>query len=500
MGQEQVLAFSFPNLEEQQMRRADNYRQWKSAAIRYDKKHRYDRWKKKEYSSRYDFAAIKLRLAKLRKLRAAKDNHGLLFTLNEGVHGNLDGMGRPALYRKARFGTKKLITDYVNEVVLTLNYLASDRVDDIDFEEKLDFFQRASHCYGRSALLMSGAGSLLYYHLGVVKALWNEGILPSIMSGSSGGAFIAALAGTRSNSEMADLFAPDFLEAEAAKEVEGPLSRLASFKPLRMNADEVWQAIERLLPDMTFQEAYEHSGRHINISVAPVERHQASRLLNAISSPNVMVREAVLASCAVPGVYPPVKLAARNSAGARQPYLKRRRWVEGSVAEDLPIKRLSRLYGVNHSIVSQTNPLVLPFISEFKGRQTTWDILRDTGLRTVKDWSLASARLVQKPLGQQFFLNRLINTYGSVISQTYTGDINILPSTRSFNPLRLHAPRTQREILDLVKMGERSTWPAVEKIRTQTRISRALDVILEQYEDSLVSFAKKQQIMLDRSA
>ncbi len=207
-----------------------------------------------------------------------------------------------------------------------------------------------------------------------------------------------------------------------------------------------------------------------------------------------------MASCAVPGVYPPVALAARNAQGKRQPYLASRRWVDGSVAQDLPVKRLARLYGVNHTIVSQTNPLVLPFINEFKGRNTTWDILRETGLATAKNWSLATAQLLSKPLRGNATISRLISTYGSVLSQTYTGDINILPASRSFNPLRILSSRTRQEILDLVKEGERATWPAIEKIRTQTKISRTLDEIMEQFEDRMVSIARRQQIMLDRSA
>lgn len=494
-----ALIIEFPTTEEQQMRNADTYAQWKRAAIRYDKNHRLDRWKKRDRSSRYDFVAIRARLDELRYLRKTKDNEGLLFTLNEGIHGNLGGMGRPELYRKAKFGTKKLITDYTEEIVSSLRHLASGKVRSISFDEKLDFFQRASHCYGRSALLLSGAGSLLYYHLGVVKALWQQSILPSIISGSSGGAFIAALVGTRSAVELGDLFDPEFLESEAAEE-ESIFQRFSRLTGTAMNADQVWEVIERLIPDLSFQEAYEHSGIHINISVAPSQQHQASRLLNAITSPNVMVREAVLASCAVPGVYPPVTLAAKNSAGRRQPYLASRRWVDGSVAQDLPTKRLSRLYGVNHTIVSQTNPIVLPFVNEFKGRDSIWDIVRRSSFETAKTWSLATAKLISKPLGDSFFLSKWLSTYGSVLSQTYTGDINILPSTRSFNPLRLLSPRTKREILELIKMGERATWPTIEKIRTQTRISRVLEEILERYEDRMVSIARKQQIMLDRSA
>ncbi|MEM7763778.1 MAG: DUF3336 domain-containing protein [Pseudomonadota bacterium] len=481
------------------MRNANTYAQWKRAAIRYDKNHRLDKWKRRERSSQYDYVAIRERLDMLQELRQQRDDHGLLFTLNEGIHGNLGGMGKPDLYRKAKFGTKKLIVDYTDEICDCLQHLANPRVRNISLDEKLDFFDRASHCYGRSALLLSGAGSLLYYHVGVAKALWEQSTLPSIISGSSGGAFVAALLGTRANNEIGDLFARSFLESEAADD-PGIFGRVAQLAGTRMPAEQVWEVVERLIPDMTFQEAYEHSNRHINISVAPSQQHQASRLLNAITSPNVMVREAVMASCAVPGVYPPVALAARNAQGKRQPYLASRRWVDGSVAQDLPVKRLARLYGVNHTIVSQTNPLVLPFINEFKGRNTTWDILRETGLATAKNWSLATAQLLSKPLRGNATVSRLISTYGSVLSQTYTGDINILPASRSFNPLRILSSRTRQEILDLVKEGERATWPAIEKIRTQTKISRTLDEIMEQFEDRMVSIARRQQIMLDRSA
>ena len=99
------------------MESAENYDQWAEAAIRYDKKHRLDHWKVTDESTRYDYVAIRDRLERLRALRAKSDSHGLLFALNEGIHGNMGGMDRPALYRTAKFATKQLIIDYV-ELVL----------------------------------------------------------------------------------------------------------------------------------------------------------------------------------------------------------------------------------------------------------------------------------------------------------------------------------------------------------------------------------------------
>ena len=58
----------------------------------------------------------------MRELRAAGDEVGLLFTLNEGTHGNAGGMGRSALHEIAKFSTKKLIVDYVNELTQNLKH------------------------------------------------------------------------------------------------------------------------------------------------------------------------------------------------------------------------------------------------------------------------------------------------------------------------------------------------------------------------------------------
>ena len=38
---------------------------------------------------------------------------------------------------------------------------------------------------------------------------------------------------------------------------------------------------------------------------------------------------------------------AKNQHGERQPYLPTRKWVDGSIADDLPAKRLQRLYSTN---------------------------------------------------------------------------------------------------------------------------------------------------------
>jgi NTE family protein len=315
----------------------------------------------------------------------------------------------------------------------------------------------------------------------VVKALWEQGLLPTIMSGSSGGAFVGAVLATHNDHELEKIFDPEYLvhEIEEAKGIFGTLDKL---RPKVLEQDEIRDVIRRLVPDMTFQEAYELTGRRMNVSIAPAETHQTSRLLNATTSPNVFIREAILASAAVPGVYAPVTLAAKNKYGERQEYLPSRKWVDGSVSDDLPAKRLARLYGVNHFVVSQTNPHIIPFISDSRRKDDPLSVVSSAATRTIREWMNASATLLQKPLAKRPTLQRMTDSVLSIINQDYMGDVNILPPYRIHRPTKLLAHLSEKEILSLIEMGERATWPKIEMIRIQTRISRALDRIRNSYE------------------
>jgi NTE family protein len=463
------------------MEAATSYAEWREAAVAHDKVSGVMEWVNSDESKHFDYVSIRQRLRRLRRLRKSGDHNRLLFALNEGVHGNLDGMGRRALYGKAKYGTKKLIMEFVDEVVEVLELLASDHARDIPFDERLDFFRRARHCYGCSAFMMSGAGSLLFFHLGAVRAMWLEGVLPNVLSGSSGGAIVGSLVGTHGDDELESLFVPENLVRDFERQ-RGLVAYLDMFRPEIASTADLNEALDRLLPDMTFQEAFERSGRHFNVSIAAAEKHQTSRLLNAITTPNVFVREAVMASAAVPGFYPPVSLAARDDKGEKQPYLRSRKWVDGSISDDMPAKRLSRIYGVNHFIVSQVNPHVFPFVTDSRRRSDLWSVAKMAGSRTAREWINAGAVLLERPLAWSPTIHRIANVGLSVINQDYVGDINILPKKHLFNPLKLLANKSVDEVVELMAMGERATWPKIEQIRIQTRIGRTLDDILQRLE------------------
>jgi TAG lipase/steryl ester hydrolase/phospholipase A2/LPA acyltransferase len=74
----------------------------------------------------------------------------------------------------------------------------------------------------------------------------------------------------------------------------------------------------------------------------------------------------------------------------------------------------------------------------------------------------------------------------SIINQDYVGDINILPDYRLIKPTKLLGFPGEKQVKKLIASGERCTWLKLEMIRQQTRISRTLRQILQNYESGVV--------------
>jgi TAG lipase/steryl ester hydrolase/phospholipase A2/LPA acyltransferase len=144
-----------------------------------------------------------------------------MFNLRTTLHRNLGDMGNLELYDGIHVGTKKLIEDYIDEVIKQLNFIcdfdipASSQNQNLSktplekIEEKLEFFLSTQKAFGKTALLLSGGGAFGLIHIGVVKVLLKANILPRIISGSSAGAIVAAAVATCSEEDMIALFDPD---------------------------------------------------------------------------------------------------------------------------------------------------------------------------------------------------------------------------------------------------------------------------------------------------
>ncbi len=244
---------------------AATYEEWTAAALSHDERTGAARWRRVDESRRYDYKVIRRRLENIRQIRASGDPHQLLYYLNQGIHGNMGGMGSSKLYRKAKFGTKDLITAYIDEQAAALEQVAAVDNDILPLSEKLEFFRQASHGFGRSALMLSGAGALGPFHLGVIKALVEQDLLPNVISGASAGALVAAIVGTRDDAALEDVFQARSIVRAFEEPVEAEVDLLKGDR--RMGIQELRAFVEHQIPDLTFQEAFELTGRRINISV-----------------------------------------------------------------------------------------------------------------------------------------------------------------------------------------------------------------------------------------
>jgi len=447
---------------------ADDYRSWREIALELDQLEGGDAWKQDETSDDYDYLLIKERIEQMRRLRKRGDVRQLVHDLAEGLHGNLGNIANPMLYVYARVGTKRLIEEYVEEAARCLDYICVGDFPDFSAEEKVLFFKRTGTSFGRSALLLSGGATLGMFHLGVIKALFEYNCLPRVLSGSSAGSIIAAMVGTRTDAELPAMFEPNGLDLQAFHAVS--LRQVFKGKAL-MDPTQLEDCLTRNIRAGSFVGAFERTRRILGITVSPSETHQQPRLLNYLTAPNVVVRRAVLASCAVPGVFPPVMLEALDYNGEVVPHMRSKRWVDGSIANDLPMLRLARLHNVNHYIVSQTNPHVVPFMSEpSRERSGIGEIARQFASNASRD----VVKVTQRYFGGTG-AGRIVDLLNDVLQQRYSGDVSIFPKHTPLQLMRMFSNPTTADIHRYIREGEHATWPKLERIRMQTRISRVFE-------------------------
>ena len=127
--------------------------------------------------------------------------------------------------------------------------------------------QESNRIHGETVLILSGGAALGIYHLGVTKALHQENLLPRIISGASMGALVAGSICSKTDAELDHFF--ENLE----EKVHRVAIRLASKDDILdnralMDPEQLKEHIHANVPELTFKEAYEKTGRVLNISVS----------------------------------------------------------------------------------------------------------------------------------------------------------------------------------------------------------------------------------------
>jgi len=451
---------------------ATTYEQWMEAGLELDFLEGNAEWKEEFVSDLYHYELIYDRLSNLKQYRQQNDFERLKRALREGLHHDLGNMGNPALYTRSRVGTKHLIEEYISQVCEALDYLCDHPVPGFPVYDKLQFFRDTLTSFGRPTLLLSGGASLGMFHFGVIKALWEKGLLPQVIAGSSIGAIIAGILGVHTDAEVPEMLVPENHNLKAWK-WRGLISAMRGEG--LMDQQTLQQCLRANIGEYTFEEAYQRTGRSINISVSPVQSNQKARLLCGYTSPYLMVWSAALASAAVPGVFPPVTLMKKDLYGNALPYMPRIQFVDGSVVSDLPIERLMHLYDANFSIVSQTNPHVVPFLAEQTDEKLSLPRLPMHFLKSevqfhgrgVFDYLRKRVRpeLLRQASGQLY----------TIMAQRYSGDVTIAPEYSLRHYRGMLSNPSPEYVREMILAGERATWPKISMIRTHARISKTLE-------------------------
>ncbi|MGK0290517.1 MAG: TAG lipase/steryl ester hydrolase/phospholipase A2/LPA acyltransferase [bacterium] len=459
-----------------QMQHARDYTTWHDAALELDRLVGNNEWKATRESKFYDYEQILQRLNHIQNCRAKNDIGQLVYSLREGLLRNLGNLANPALYSKTFTGTKYLIDDYIDTVEDTLVYLCDNEFKSFPFHEKLSFFEETAQSFGRTALLLSGGATFGLFHLGVLKAFLDQDLLPQVLSGSSAGSMVSGLIGTSSNDEIYNFIEnPKFFNENIWEMLS--MREMLQQKAV-MNNTLLEKFIKKHAGDYTFQEAYEKTGRIVNITVSPYLKNQMPRLLNYLTSPHLMLWSACLASSAVPGLFPPVMLTAKDRNGRSIPYKASVKWIDGSISHDLPLKRLSELYNVNHFIVSQTNPHVIPFMSHYKKKKGIGSIVSKLVKSEIQHRSSQMIDLVLDNVDSNFAY-QVLNKFHGIMNQQYHGDITIHPPFEIKYYSKVISNLTHKEVSQFVLLGERATWPKISMAQDQTRIGIILNQCLE---------------------
>ena len=78
---------------------------------------------------------------------------------------------------------------------------------------------------------------------------------------------------------------------------------------------------------------------------------------------------------------------------------------------------------------------------------------------------------------------RMVDKLNDVLQQRYSGDVTLSPQQSPRQLMRMLANPSAADIAQYIRDGERATWPKLERIRMQTRISRAFEDCLQWLKD-----------------
>ena len=419
--------------------------------------------------------------------------------------------------------------------------LRSNAITSMSIQMKLDFVHDTRQAFGRSTLVLQGGAIFGLCHLGVVKALFLRGLLPRIITGTATGALIAALVAIHTEEELPRVLSGDGIDLSAFSGRGRKFSRGENIpndsiwsrwatlmrRVQRFRRDGYFLDVKVLedcvrtnVGDLTFEEAYQRSKRVLNITVATAGQGGVPTLLNYLTAPNVVSPLSLLKTAKLPPpqtiktnqtrILTPQKLvwtaAVASNASTPSLYGHRetrvlckdshgniipwkpantvdfRHWTHVSYSDrEAPLLRIAELFNVNHFIVSQARPYLIPFLQsdmhgpslvETRNKTTSMTafLVRMMGLE-IRHRLRQLDTLQLLPAGIRRFLvdERIPGASMTLVPEVTIGDF-----------VRLLETPTKETLEYWIQRGERSVWPAVAALRIRCAVETELDRAYQQ--------------------
>lgn len=495
-----------------EQKEAVSYRAWYAISARLDELTGNNTWKLSPESVHYDYDLVYENMMHMRNARINKDYRLLIYLIRTRWTRNFANMGDLNLYRHSHVGTKKLIEEYIDECQESLHCLVTNEDVNLDDRYLLGMLIQTRKNIGRTALLLSGGSTFGISHIGVLIALIENNLVPRIISGSSSGSIIASILCCHTNEEIHELLMGI---ADQKFRIFGEASKAAGTSKLKFVLERVshflkfgtfydisglQETIFNFVGDLTFREAYNRTGKILNITVSPASMHEQTRLLNYLTAPNCLIWSAVCASCSLPGIFPSYTIYEKNPRTNEIHEWNNdntSKYVDGSVDGDLPIARLSEMFNVDHIIAVQVNPHVSPILKialgNIGGELDTE--LRNTLRGVMNDcYDFVTNEMIHylQVLHEMNLYKNLTLKAVSILSQKYSGDITILPELNFKDFLKIFQNPTPEFLLEFTLKGARAAWPKITVINNHCRVEFALDKEISYLRGRLVSSANKR--------
>lgn len=173
-------------------------------------------------------------------------------------------------------------------------------------------------------------------------------------------------------------------------------------------------------------------------------------------------------------------------------------WIDGSVDNDLPMTRLAEMFNVNHFIVSQVNPHVVPFLAKEEHEIGVEVQQQKSAFSAGPGWmhnmaSFAKGEALHRleVLAEMGVFPNTMTKVRSILSQRYSGDITIFPAISYANFPKILSNPTTDYMLRCLLAGEQATWLKVSRIQNHVAVELALDEAVNQILPC-VHFSKSQ--------